>query len=369
MLESLEIPRVYDIEPILTSLVTTAQSLRHLRLGPTYLISLLPLLSVTRALVDLTLGIDTVFCPDNGASLLTYLQHMPHLLNLQLSTQFYYSGEMPSPTTTVLLVELTCFHFFGLCAQIEWFVAGLAIPSIRELHIPATDLTRVFHLSDTTISRALHMPYLSKFIRAAGIIFFAARIASLGPNPTTTLFSRPRSMDDTPSKIVTLQTPFSVYLGSELSSMLTTVEDIFLSCPALHGLILVPLCKLFEEFRNVKVLRLQHGLEAEVSDILRQPIVNPPPPQEEINPDATTPLGMPINSNRNDFSLDILSSLEEIVVYAKPDTLIDDEERASVLESFGPFATARQEVGRPVRVFWSADGEVPRYFNACAWKP
>jgi hypothetical protein len=39
-----------------------------------------------------------------------------------------------------------------------------------------------------------------------------------------------------------------------------------------------------------------------------------------------------------------------------------ETERASMLKLFGPFVTARKEVGLPVEVLWSTDRQVPRYF-------
>jgi hypothetical protein len=150
--------------------------------------------------------------------------------------------------------------------------------------------------------------------------------------------------------------------------MLSTLEDIFLSIsipteiykPTPEDLVSWP--KFLEEFRNVKVFRLHHGIETEIADILHPPAVNGPPAREEVDPDGTTPC-MPINSNRNQFNLDIFPSLEEIVVHARTwDSLVGEKERTSGLETFGPFATARQQMGRPVKVFWSTDR--PRYFNA-----
>jgi hypothetical protein len=46
-----------------------------------------------------------------------------------------------------------------------------------------------------------------------------------------------------------------------------------------------------------------------------------------------------------------------------PDASISKKERASVLKSFRSFATARDQVGRPVKVFWGTRGELPRYFR------
>ena len=60
-------------------------------------------------------------------------------------------------------------------------------------------------------------------------------------------------------------------------------------------------------------------------------------------------------------TLDIFPSLKEIVVYPRtPDMPNSETERASVLESFGPFTISRQQDGHPVKVFY-ADGRVPTY--------
>ena len=284
---------------------------------------------------------------------------MPHLRNLHVSAQSSLDEleEMP-PTTTALLAGLTSFSFQGQCDQIEWLVAGLVTPSLRELCL------LFFELSST-----LHIPYLFKFIRVAGIVFFAARL-TIWPNVlATTLVARPLSMDDPPSKIVLISTAFSAYLGSSTLTMFAALEDIFLSFfspldfeKSLLGNLTL-LRKIFKEFYNVKVLRLHHGLETEIVDMLRQPAVDRSPPQE-VDPDATTPSSTLINHNRSQFTLDILPSLEEIVVYTRtPDASISEKERASVLKSFGPFATARRQMGRPVKVFWDTNTEAPRYFT------
>jgi F-box-like len=363
-LESLEL----DCFIFPTSFMTLIQSLRYLRListSPTSLTSFLPLLSVTRALVDLNLTIDTVFCTAKGASLLTHLQSMPHLRNLQVftgTTYHFFSDsfiEMP-PTMPVLLTELTCFRFSGECVEIEWFVAGLVTPSLRELHISALDTN--YH-TDT-----LHAPYLYKFVCAAGIVFFAARLTFSGHCLTTSLFAYPHSSDDSPSKIVTIKTQFGTPPDSAVSAMLATIEDLFLSLknpqPESYHEDLESWRKVFEEFRNVKVLRLHRGLKMKVADMLRQLTINSPPPQEDVNPNARTPLCTPINGNSQS-TLDIFPSLEEIVLYASR-WICEAERRCGDggLEPFGPFVTARREVGHPVNVFWKSDGEFPRYYSS-----
>ena len=345
------------------SLTTSVGSLRHLRLVGAPFTSLLPLLPVTKALVDLTLDIDKVLCPMTGASLLEHLQHMPQLRNFQVTTRFQLLGQsIKELPITVLLPELTCFRFFGERAQIEWFVAGLVTPSLRELQILAIDLADISPTSQIT-------SYLSKFIRVEGVSFLAARLTMAYLKHKISLFAYPHSIDGPPSLIATTDTLLAAQLGSALSAILGTLEDVFLSdfdnisfyYPSLLGSSM-PWRKFFEEFRNVKVLRLRHGLEIKVADILRQPKVNPPPPPDDVNPDTMASSGTPNNSNESQFNLDILPSLEEIAVYARrPDVLVDERVRATGLGLFGPFATARNQVGRPVRVSWNTYEEAPRY--------
>ena len=110
------------------------------------------------------------------------------------------------------------------------------------------------------------------------------------------------------------------------------------------------------------MLRLQHGLETIVADILRPSTAYHLPAGEEADPDATKPSSTPINHSGSQFGF---PSLEEIVVYARtPNMPIDEKEIESVLESFAPFTTARYRVGRPVKVFWNTYGKVPGYFNS-----
>jgi hypothetical protein len=364
-LESLELRHVANVEQVLLSesFIASIPSLRRLQLDGVDLKSLPPLLSVTRLLVDLALGLRTAISME-GASLLSHLQHMPRLRSLHVTTLHYFYEEMRLQmplTTSTMLPELTCFRFVGESSQVEWLVAGLDTPPLRELHISITDqdLRRIPHTFD--------IPYLAKFIHVSEIVFLAARLTFSGPRLTTSLFTRPNSIDVPPSKIVTIKAHFVALPGSGFSAMLAALEDIFLTLT--QELMthlspfqdLVPWRKVFENFCNVKVVRLHHGLETKFVDMLQQPA------QQEVDLDATTLSGTPINSNRNQSTLDIFPVLEEIVLYTN--TSIYEDESASVqsetvLELFGPFVTARHEVGRPVKVFWNKDGEVPRYYSA-----
>jgi hypothetical protein len=370
-LESLELQNagIFDTTILLASpFMTSIQSLRHLQLdGPSLHPILSEVLSVTTSLVDLTLGgFVTILSLMDGVSIFTYLQRMPHLRNLQLSTRFGFSIDdeddiPPSPAATTL-AELTYFRFSAGYSEIEWFVPGLVARSLRELYISIYDAPDIFHI-----------PNLSKFICATGTVFFAARLTILEPNSYRTFktslfaFAPPHSIDDPPSKIVSIETSSLVRLDSASALMLTTVEDIFISLfdPTKFDrpLPLEDLREFINEFRNVKTLRLHHGLETIVADMLRPPTENPLPAGEEVVSDATISTSTSIHRSGSQFTLDILPSLEEIVVYARtPNMSIDEKEGASTLESFGPFMTARHRVGRPVTVFWNADGNVPRCF-------
>ncbi len=206
------------------------------------------------------------------------------------------------------------------------------------------------------------------------INLFAAQFTISESNLVNSLISNPHSIDDQPTKIVTIKAQFVAHLDNAFFATLTTLDDIFFhsSVPItdtrLGRLVGVFICfvrwrKFFEEFRNVKLLRSCPGLEIDIVDLLRTTTGNPPPAQE-MHSDATTLLDLPINSNGSGFTFDISPLLEEITVYARtPELLIGEDERASALTLLRSFATARQHVGRPVNVFWNMDRELPRYFT------
>lgn len=332
-LRSLELHNMKgDVEPIhqASSLLTSIKSLLNLRLDNVELLSLLPLLSITRALVSLILVVDTLFWQREGTSVLTHLQRIPRLRDIRVSTRSSLLENMNKPPiTTVLLAELSHLYFSGQCAEIEWFVAGLTAPSLQRLHISVTES-----------SHTLCIPHLSKFISVSGINFFAARLSFSRLGLTTSLFARdPHSM----KRIVTFRTPTEAQLASALSPMLATLEDVFLCITSLPGFLtrfllwdVILWRKLFEEFRNVKVLRIHRGLEADVADVLRQCTVNSSSAQGDMFP-----------------------SLKEIWVY--PRVPVPREEIVNAFAALGEYVTARKEVGRPVEMFCGMDGQVPTY--------
>jgi hypothetical protein len=141
----------------------------------------------------------------SAASLMISIQSLRHLCWFNVDLKFL----LPSLSAAGALVytvhtkckerlaELTYFRFYGQRNEVEWLVAGLGTPSLRELRISA------MHFSSTC-----HIPSLSKFIRVAGIFFFAAKFTISGSFLMTFLFSRPRSIDNPPAKVVTIDATF-----------------------------------------------------------------------------------------------------------------------------------------------------------------
>jgi hypothetical protein len=366
-LELHNIPYSVDVKPILlaSSFMTSIKSLLHLRLANVRLSSLLPLLSVTRELVFLRLTVDTLLSQTGGASLLTHLQRIPHLRLIQISSRTDHSNYMPKPPiTTALLAKLSNFKFSGQCTELEWLVTGLVTPSLRALHVQVSVFESHHH--------TLQFPQLSKFIHAARIFFCAARLSLLAevvgrPSLTTTMFAHPYSINGE-ARTVTLRTRSGDgYLGSALSPMLATIVDVFLwiSIPLIFPrpplFNLVQWREFLKEFRNVKVLRMHHGLETEIANMLRQPT----PTQEEVHPDAPTASGPTMNSSGpgSIFTLDIFPLLEKIVLYARtsdsPIGEVREDELVAGAAPFGEYVIARQRMGRPVQVLWDRNPDLP----------
>lgn len=268
--------------------------------------------------------------------------------------------ELRPPITTVLLAELSDFHFYGEWTEIEWFVAGLITPPLRGFRISMAECLPIRYIS-----------HLSKFIREAGIVFRAARLSHCGFDLTISMFAPAHSINGQ-TRQATFRTPPIDFLESALSPMLATVVDVFLYeslpipffGPPLRRLQVAYRRCLFEEFRNVKVLRLDHRLEREFAAVLRQPTVSPfdLSVQEEVDPVVATSSGPTMNSSRSIFDLDIFPSLEKIVVYLRRSGSIGESELVSLVKSFGEYSLARQQVGRPVKVTWSTNQGLPTFY-------
>ena len=335
--------------------------------GKTYTL-LSQMLSYTKSLVDLTLNVDKVFFP-GGTPLLAHLQDMPLLRHLEVEVVTFQIAPLtgfPAPPTekrdVVLLSELTRLRFSGQRTPVEVLAAGLATPSLKELYVS------LYHDALT-----FPIPNLSDLIHEAGILFFAAQLKLSQQGLSISMLAHSHPIHDPAFKITTNQASSMAQIGAALSSMLVTVEDVFLassfpitkesSAPLLGDP--VAWRELFEQFRNVKILRVHHTLETEVAAILQQHdkqlTMNPRDTGEESDLGVMAPSGVPIGE-----SLDFLPSLKEIeVLTGSPGTPpIGESKPASGPGScpFEPFVTTRQHIGRPVEVFWKPDIVLPSYF-------
>jgi len=232
----------------------------------------------------------------------------------------------------VLLAELTYFRLQGFTAPVEHLISGVAIPSLRKLHVSLDCGHSTFHI-----------PHLSELIRNAGIIFSAARISLSQSTFNLSLLTPSHFIDDMRFNIHS-DGPFMLAeISSELSAMLATVEDVLITLlpPAeLPDLVPRDVARwrgFLEQLPNVKILRVLHGLQKHVTNWFRQ--------------------------DDGQLRANIFPSLEGIELHTKhPHIHVLEWERASALEPFEGLVTARQQAGRPVKVYWNTGQALPPLF-------
>jgi hypothetical protein len=374
-LESLEIcnttRRIREFRLPPTFLMTSMKSLRRLKIPHARLASLPPLLSATTMLIDLALSIDLVIYPQPDVSFLSLLQCLPRLRHFDVTIQGIHPSFHAIPAKMndpIALAELTKFRLKGYSSAVEVLLAGLATPALREFHATVN-----FDPRDE-----FHFPQLTKFVSNVGRIFLAAQIKLPEldwKDCTVSLLTQPHFIDDPPFNIIVNGKSSITQTASGLSTMLATVEDIFLAphSPTMHPgsfhVDLAPWRGLFGQLQNVKILRVEHSLEMEVATALqwssRQPTIDLPPTEEGADLDATIPPDMRIDPSQ--FNLELFPSLERIEVYMSPDTPILEGERASALEPFEAFVTTRRQSGRPIEVYWNTDEVLPASFRCGYW--
>ena len=355
-----------------TFLTTSTKSLRQLKLPGATLKSFPPLLSATTALVDLTLGIDTIFNLPRGVSLLAPLQHLSRLRHLDVSVETFHVPltRAISPVKedeVVSLPELTHFRFKGHTTHVEELLVGLATPSLQNLRVT------LYGGSD-----AFHIPHLSVITRNMPIPFYAAQIKSTMGTHIISLLTHSHFLDDPPFNIFVLGPSAIAQVSSELSATLATVEDLFFAFflpsnyPGSPSVNLAPLRGFFEQLHNVKILRVPHGLEMEVANVFRVDNGQPTTNHLSTVPDgtdlgATTSSDIPINLRR--LNVGLFPALEEIEIHPKyPGSRIPESRRAYALEPFEELVTARQKAGRPVKVYWNTDQVLPTsFYDASDW--
>ena len=273
----------------------------------------------------------------------------------------------------ISLAELAHLRFEGNSLVVEVLMAGVAAPSLQELRVSLSHMTHVFQVD------GFHIPHLTKFIRNVGMIFLAAQLQFSYTNCNLSLLTDSHSIDNPPFSVTGNGISSIARISSALSALLATIEDVFFaygSLPTHTGFFQrAPWRDFFAQLPNVKILRVQHGIETEVANMLRQSIGQPTTPdllpesdEEETDIDATVPSGFPVDSNQ--FNLGFLPSLEGIEIFMRtPDMPIPDSERVAALEPFEALFAARRQAGLAVKVYWNTDQVLPASFydDANSW--
>jgi len=323
VLETLEFHNEYRRGPGSKFQLGSAPRLRCLKVEFVPFGSLAQLLSSSTMLVKLSLDIEI----SSRVSLLPYLQAMPHLRSLVLQLIPPIRDDVAPDTNTadidiVTLSELTLFHFYGHAAVLDTLVAGMAAPSLQDLHIRFT-------------GGAIASPFrhLSRFTTEIEMRCHACQL----------LFSKEsfRLSLITDSKFITTTVPdFKIYsknithVSEVLSPKLDAVEDLLLFCGRKEPPS-VSWQSFLWQFRSLKVLMVEHRIIFDVANSLRS---------EEVP--------------------DLLPTLEEIqlCLTSQPPTSSTPERYRAEMEAFQPFVAVYQRAGRSVNVT-RGPSHFPTYFN------
>jgi hypothetical protein len=157
-LESLVLyfPRVHEYDIPATFLRGPDRSdipLRRLGLYGTSLASVSGLLLSATALTDLTLSFNAAdFDPSRASFLLSCLQGMQCLCNLDLTTSYYFDflsqDSIATPKDTIVpLLKLTRFHYSGPTTLLNDLMSGLSAPSLQDARFAVDKKSPLLYLS------------------------------------------------------------------------------------------------------------------------------------------------------------------------------------------------------------------------------
>jgi hypothetical protein len=295
--------------------------LRRLKLTDIPLASVSRLLLSTAALTDLSLHIDTVG-PSQEASFLACFRGMHCLRSLRLRIYFDFleSPSQPStPKDIVPLSKLTQFLYYGHTVFLEALVAGLSAPSLQDVDFGF--LVRIRPL-------IVHLP---RFINEIEEHYHAIHVHVTHEDELrfslltqSEYISRCKPHFNLRSSKVT--TDLLTRMSCALSTKLTFVKELRVIIDKIdvpensHS---IPWRRFYERVPSVKALRTEGVNNYSVARTLLQ---------DHGEPD----------------DLAFLPALEEIDLGKRP--LYRSERQ---IAAFQPFVSARQQAGRPVKVFFS----------------
>ena len=280
------------------------------------------LLLSASTLIDLDLEIsasERITLPET--SLPACLQGMPLLCRLNLripsSTPLeYLSSPLPPQTTLkdsiVPLTKLTLFHYSGDIELLDAIVAGLSAPALESANMK---------LGGTSLSPIVHVPRfideIKEHRRTAKVSFGWICSLSLS-QPSWLQFECTPEPEGYPESIM--------QMSGALSPKLISVEElhIFLSIEAIeHG---ISWHKFYQHFPNVKVIRTKNTAPSGLAGTLLQDL------EKHVD------------------DLTCFPALEEIEV-GHYQLRWHESRSESELAVFDPFISARQRIGRPVKVY------------------
>jgi F-box-like len=298
--------------------------LRRLELKRVSLDSISEFLLSATTVADLSLVIDTAFGPSAEASLLTCLQGLPCLRRLNLSISSATMLLSSTPKTIVPLSKLTGFQYNGHSLFLDGLVAGLSAPSLLDVDIQFFD-------------DSPHIMHLPRFINEIEERYHAGHATFQEWDFNFSLQTQSEYTNDSKPRFKLGPVPrhsevSAIRMNSVLSAKLTTVEELrltFLRTAFNFWENLIPWREFLEHFPRLKALRMEGANNYCIARVLPQDLEEP-----------------------DDDGLAFLSALEEIELGKNP-SLTDESQRGPELAAFEPFVSARQQAGRPVKIFFS----------------
>jgi len=304
--------------------------LQRLQVNSVHFASISRILSSATALVELSLGMDATFGPSPEVSLLAYLQAMPCLRSLELKiSRWSIDGlvHFTNPKYIVTLSYLTRFHYSGHSAALYALVGGLNAPSLRDLCIGLVN----------EIPSSSHLP---RFIDDLDKEYHSVQLAfdTIDFRVSLLTGSEPIDYHQPRFKFSSAHSQDSLMrLSSALSAKFVTAKELLITFGIRSDTRwqdITPWRKFLWPFRSVKVIRLERSGILDIADCL-----------EPASPD-------------------FLPSLEEIElrVYDRTVRRTPESEFEAELAAFQPFVLAREQAGRPIKVYRSITDEAERCF-------
>jgi hypothetical protein len=313
--------------------------LRRLGLYGFSLASVFRFLSPATSLTEIFLRIRTAFNPSSERFLLESLQGMTCLrrLDLDLSIlsdhQSLESSPQHSASKVVQLSKLSDFYYVGHPIFLDAFVAGVSAPSLRDFWIQFFDFDDTIWPPTVDLTRFINEMQERYHTAHVGFDSFKECVFRLSLLTQSEYMShcQPRFMLDicsfSPESIIGITGTLA------MSLMLTTVDELYITfntAPVDLSEDYILWRRFYRHFPSVKALRTKGAYN--INCVARA-----------LCPDD----GKPVD-------LALFPALEEIDLGKRSSIYMSKSLCRALLLSFQRFISARQQAGRPVKVFFSS---------------